>query len=426
VSDENKLSKLELLSVLEAAERLKGHIHQTPLSSSTTFSEATGNEVFLKMENTQKTGSFKVRGATNKVAILDEDAGNGAKKLLVASSAGNHAQGLAYAADRFGFPATIVMPETTPLAKVNATKGYGANVVLRGNYYDDAFNAAQEIVKKENGLFVHPFDDKDIIAGQATVGLEILKQNPDIENIVVPAGGGGLLAGVSAAVKQLNPKVKVFGVQAKNANAVQQSFAQKSRVATETVNTIADGIAVKRPGELTTSLINRYADDVFTVSDDEIAAAILDLLEREKTVAEPSGATPLALLQSGRFPALGKKTACVLSGGNADISLISRIIESGLAARGRKISFSVVMNDKAGALNGLTGVIAQSNANITKIDYNRAAAEANLQQTRLDITCEVGGTQKGNELLAAIQRAGFNLLGPAAPPSTARFILEIS
>ena len=390
-----------------AAGRLKNVIHTIPLSSSKTFSEMSGAEVYLKYENQQKTGSFKVRGAYNKIMKRYEEGGLSA---VVASSAGNHAQGVAFAASQIGVPATIVMPRSTPIAKVSATEGYGAKVVLHGSIYDEAYAKACEIVEQEGAEFIHPFDDEDVIAGQGTLGLEMLEEVPDLDCIIVPAGGGGLLAGVAFAVKSVNPKVRVIGVQAEGAPAIALSFREKRHISTDSVYTIADGIAVKNPGDITMKLIDEYADDVMTVSDGDIASAIIHLIERTKLIVEPAGATSLALLLSGKLNVRGKKVACLLSGGNIDVSTIGKIIDRGLVSRGRKIEFSIQLQDKPGMLEKVSHILAAENANVISITYDRMSADLELGETILHIGCEVGGKEHAARVAAALTNSGLKVL----------------
>ena len=300
----------DLSQIMQAAQRLRGVLHHTELDLSATFSRMTGGNIYLKCENRQKTGSFKIRGATNKIASLME---KGELTSVVASSAGNHAQGVASAAKSFGIPATIVMPAAAPIAKVQATEGYGAKVVLHGACYDDAYAKACEICKTEGATFLHPYNDLEVIAGQGTLGVEILGDLPTVDMIIVPAGGGGLLSGTIAAVKQINPRVKVYGVQAEGANAIEQSYKEHCLVCTESAATIADGIAVKGPGNICVDIINQYCDGVVSVSDTEISSAILLLMERCKQIVEPAGATPVAAVLSGKIDVKGKNVVCVLS-----------------------------------------------------------------------------------------------------------------
>ena len=374
----------------EAAQRLQPVVHNIPLSSSTTFSGMTGAEVFLKCENQQKTGSFKVRGAYNKIMKLYEAGG---LKSVIASSAGNHAQGVAFAARQIGIPATICMPRSTPIAKVSATKGYGANVVLSGSCYDDAYAKAMEIVEETGATFIHPFDDEDVMAGQGTIGMELQRAQPAVDMILVPAGGGGLLSGVAACVKQINPRIEVIGVQAEGAPAIVNSFHQDSILASDAVHTIADGIAVKCPGTKTMEHINAFVDDMVTVSDDDIAATILLLLERTKL--------------AGKRDFAGKKVACVLSGGNIDVSFIHRIVEKGLVTRYRHMKFNVIMPDVPGSLERLAGIIAEQNANIIMFQHDRVNANLDINEAIVHVVCEVGGKEQGQALQKAINSAGY-------------------
>ena len=390
-----------------AAKRLQSVVHNIPLEPSTTFSGMTGAEVYLKCENQQKTGSFKVRGAYNKIMKLNEQ---GDLKSVIASSAGNHAQGVAFAASSIGIPATICMPRSTPIAKVSATQGYGANVVLSGSCYDDAYAKAMSIVEETGATFIHPFDDEDVIAGQGTIGLEILRDLPAVDVIMVPAGGGGLLSGIAACVKQINPRIQVIGVQAEGAPAIAESFHQDSIHTSDSVHTIADGIAVKCPGTTTMEHINKYVDDMMTVSDSDIAATILLLLERTKQVVEPAGASSLAALLSGQRSFAGKKVCCVLSGGNIDVSFIHRIVEKGLVSRGRHMKFSTIMPDVPGALENFASIIASQNANIIMFQHDRVNANLDIDEAIVHVVCEVGGVEHGKALLNEIEKHGYQVL----------------
>ena len=398
--------ELNLNEIELAAARLKPVLHHTELDLSSTFSSMTGGQVYLKCENRQKTGSFKIRGASNKIAALVE---RGEVSSVVASSAGNHAQGVACAAKKFGIPATIAMPATAPIAKVQATQGYGAKVVLNGDCYDDAYAKACEICEKEGSTFLHPYNDLEVIAGQGTLGLEILSDLPTVDVIVVPAGGGGLLAGVAACVKQINPRVKVIGVQAEGANALAQSFKAKKHICTDSVSTIADGIAVKAPGDITVELINKYADDVVTVSDNEISEAILLLMERCKQIVEPSGATPVAAVLKGKVDVKGKKVVCLLSGGNIDVSFVQCIIEQGLVARHRRLRFTVTLLDKPGTLSKLLNDIAALGANILSLEHDRLSTGLNPNETNVHISCEVGGEEHGKDVVKQLKNKGYNV-----------------
>ena len=398
--------ELTLRDIERAAERLKPVLHHTELDLSSTFSAMTGGQIYLKCENRQKTGSFKIRGASNKIAALI-DSGN--RGPVVASSAGNHAQGVAYAAKRFGIPATIVMPKTAPIAKVQATEGYGARVVLEGDCYDDAYAGACRICEEEGATFLHPYNDLDVIAGQGTLGLEILSDLPYVDVIIVPAGGGGLLAGVATAVKLINPRVKVYGVQAEGADAIARSYAEKRLVTTDSASTIADGIAVKAPGDLTVELINRFADGVVTVSDPEIANAILLLMERCKQIVEPAGATPLAAVLSGKLDVRDQRVVCVMSGGNIDVSFIQNIIERGLVARHRRLKFIARLVDRPGSLVQLLNILAESGANVLTIQHDRLFERLKPNETSVHVACEVGGEEHGKSVIERLLAAGYEV-----------------
>ena len=387
-----------------AANRLKSVIHRVPLATSKTFSDMTGAEVYLKYENQQKTGSFKVRGAYNKIMKRYEEGG---LKAVVASSAGNHAQGVAFAASRIGVPATICMPRSTPIAKVSATQGYGANVVLHGAIYDEAYAKACEIVDTEGAELIHPFDDEDVIAGQGTIALEILSDLPFVDMVLVPAGGGGLVSGVAACIKQINPRIQVIGVQAAGAPAIAENFKKDEVTPSATVHTIADGIAVKNPGKITMEYINQYVDQMVTVTDAEIAGAILLLLERTKQVVEPAGATPLAAILNGKVDIKGKKVCCVLSGGNIDVSFIHKVVAKGLVTRGRHLKFSTVMPDIPGSLERFAHLIAQENANIILFDHDRVHADLDIDAAIVHMVCEVSGKEHGEKLLSTLRAAGY-------------------
>ena len=397
---------IELKDFETAQERLRPILHHTELDLSSTFSAMTGGKIYLKCENRQKTGSFKIRGASNKIAAMIE---RGERCPVVASSAGNHAQGVACAAKKFGIPATIVMPKTAPIAKAQATEGYGAKVVLAGDCYDDAYARACEICREEGAAFLHPYNDLEVIAGQGTLGLEVLGDLPSVDIVIVPAGGGGLLAGVAAAIKQVNPRVKVYGVQAEGADAIARSFREGKLVTTDTASTIADGIAVKAPGDISVELIRRYADGVLTVSDTAIADAILLLLERCKQVVEPAGATPLAAVLSGALDVKGKRVVCVLSGGNSDVSFIQSIIERGLVARHRRIKFSVTLLDRPGSLMQLLGVISTTGANILQIQHDKISEGLNPNETEVHVSLEVGGEEHGKSVIAALKEKGYRV-----------------
>lgn len=394
---------MELKDIKDARERLRSTVHHTPLQHSATFSQMTGGDIYLKCENLQKTGSFKVRGALNKICKLNLKP----PCKVYSCSAGNHAQGVAFAASRLGVESVIYMPLSTPIAKVSATEGYGAKVVLLGDVFDDAQAEAVRACKAEGGIFIPPFDDEDVIAGQGTVAFEIMQDMPDTQVVLVPAGGGGLLAGIAFAIKSVNPKIQVYGVQADGAAGIARSFRNQT-VELEKIYTIADGIAVKRPGDITMKYINSYVDGILTVSDNEIASAIIALMERAKEIVEPAGAAGLAAALSDRYPQLrGKNTVCVLSGGNVDVSFIHKIIEKGLITRGRQIRLSVALSDKPGSLERVSHILAIGGANVIAIDYDRVDAELSLNETILHITCEVSGVEHGKRIISALTQEGY-------------------
>ena len=401
-----ELECLPLSEIMTASRRLKSVLHHTELDLSSTFSRMTGGNIYLKCENRQKTGSFKIRGATNKISAMVE---RGERVPVVASSAGNHAQGVAYAASTFGIPATIVMPAAAPIAKVQATEGYGAKVVLAGTCYDEAYAKACEICEEDGAAFLHPYNDYEVMAGQGTLGLEILGDLPTVDVILVPAGGGGLLAGMIAAVKQVNPRVQVYGVQAEGADAIARSFREKKLVTTDSASTIADGIAVKSPGNLTVDIINRYGDGVLTVSDNEISGAILLLMERCKQIVEPAGASTVAAVLSGKLDVKGKNVVCVLSGGNIDVSFVQSIIEQGMVARHRRIRFTARLLDKPGSLVQILSILADSGANILTIEHDKLAAGLKPDETSVHIACEVGGKAHGDAVLKALREQGYEV-----------------
>ena len=393
---------LELKDFEAAADRLKNVIHNIPLSTSCTFSAMTGAEVYLKYENQQKTGSFKVRGAYNKIMKRFAE---GDLHAVVASSAGNHAQGVAFAATAAGVKSTIVMPRSAPIAKVSATQGYGAEVVLAGNIYDEAYAKACEICEETGAEFIHPFDDEDVMAGQGTIALEILRDLPGVDMIFVPAGGGGLISGVAACAKQINPRIQIIGVQAEGAPAIANSFRTGERTPSDTVHTIADGIAVKTPGEKTFEYIKKYVDRVVTVSDDEIASAVLLLLERCKQVVETSGAAPLAAVLNNKVDV----KVCVLSGGNIDVSFIHKIVEKGLITRCRQLKFSVLMPDAPGALEHFSHIVAQQNANIILFQHDRVQTDLEIGEAIIHVVCEVGGVDHAKRLIDTLTDDGYKV-----------------
>ena len=358
---------LKLYDFMEARERLGTITVKTKLIHSSVFSDECGNDVYIKPENLQRTGSFKLRGAYNKIAKLTkEEKSHG----VIASSAGNHAQGVALAAQRLGAKAVIVMPKHTPLIKVEATRKYGAEVVLAGEVYDEAYAKAVELQKEHGYTFVHPFDDEGVIEGQGTIALEVLEELPDADVILVPIGGGGLISGVAAAAKLKNPNIKIIGVEPEAAACMKASLAAGKVVSLTSVETVAEGTAVKTPGELTFAFTKKYVDEIITVSEMEIMSALLSLIEKHKLIAEGAGVLSLAALQKLSFK--HKKVAAIVSGGNIDISTISALIDKALIARGRVFCFSVQLPDKPGQLLAIAKILADLGANVIHLDHNQA------------------------------------------------------
>lgn len=397
-------SSITLADVEAARERLRGSVYYTPCAHSVMLSQLTGQQIFLKLENLQMTGAFKERGALNRIATLTPEQ---AARGVVAASAGNHAQGVAYHATKRGIRSIIVMPLATPLVKVTATRGFGAEVVLHGANYDEACEEALRLCAAQSMTFIHPFDDPVVMAGQGTIGLEVLEQVPDLEAIVVPIGGGGLIGGIACAVKESRPEVRVIGVQTSRLPSMAAAVAEHGLVTVEPATTIADGIAVRRAGDITFPVVEKYVDEIVTVDEDEIASAILVLLEREKTLAEGAGATALAALLQKKTSLNGARTAVVVGGGNIDVTLLSRIIERGLVQDGRMIRLRIHLLDKPGALAELTRLIAHHRVNIVDTLYNRAYYGVNLGDTAIDITLETRGPEQVKELLTALTSGGY-------------------
>jgi threonine dehydratase len=395
---------IQLSDIHSALRRIRADIRVSPCTHSETFSGLTNNSIFLKLDNQQRTGAFKERGALNKLLTLNNDeCGHG----VIAASAGNHAQGVSYHAGRHGIRARIVMPLPTPLTKVSSTRAYGAEVVLHGANYDEAYDKAVEQSQEEHLTLIHAFDDDAVIAGQGTLGLEILEQHPDIEVIVSPIGGGGLIGGIACAVKEAKPTVKVFGVQPARLPSMKAAVAKGKPVTIKAAKTIADGIAVRRAGERTLPLVQKYVDDIVTVEEEEIANAILLLLEREKTLAEGAGAAAIAAILNRKLPLEGQRVAVLVCGGNIDVTLLARIIERGLVKDGRLVRLRVHLPDYPGALHTLTGILADHRANIVETAYDRAYHGVNLGDTAIDITMETRGPEHIAELIAALGEAGY-------------------
>ncbi len=395
---------ITLADVKAAQERIRQSIYLSPCSLSATFSQLTGNSIYLKLENLQRTGAFKERGALNKLLTLSTEE---RERGVIAASAGNHAQGLAYHAGQRKIHAQICMPLITPLIKVSATKAYGAEVILHGANYDEACEEAITRSQQEHRTFIHPFDDDAVIAGQGTLGLELLQQQPAMEAVVVPIGGGGLIGGMACAIKESNPKVRIIGVQTARLPSMKMAVAEGKPVTLPAAASIADGITVRRAGDRTLPLVQKYVDEIVTVDEEEIANAVLLLLEREKTVAEGAGATTIAALINRKIEMSGKKIVVLVSGGNMDVTLLSRIIERGLVKDGRLVRLRVHLPDYPGALHRLTGILAHHRANIVETSYDRAYFGVNLGDTAIDITMETRGPDQIAELLSALGIAGY-------------------
>lgn len=363
--------------------------------------------VYLKTENLQVTGSFKVRGSYYKISQLSEEE---KAKGVIACSAGNHAQGVALAATKCGIKSLICLPEGAPISKIEATKKYGAEVCMVKGVYDDAYNKAIELRDEKGYSFIHPFDDPDVIAGQGTIGLEIMEQLPNADVVIVPIGGGGLIAGVAYTIKQINPECKVYGVQAAGAPSMEHSIADGKIETLDKVQTIADGIAVKTPGNLTYELVSKYVDGIVTVTDDEIALAILTLLEQHKLIAEGAGAVPVASVLTGKIPNIeGKNVCCLVSGGNIDVTILSRVIERGLKMSGRTASITIALSDKPGQLSDVSGIIAKTGANVTSINYDSTDLDMNITDCYLRISVETRDFAHIVAIKNALKDAGFEV-----------------
>ena len=395
---------MKLQDFTTAREHLQKVLLPTHLIYSPIFSEESGNQIYIKPENLQKTGAFKIRGAYNKINKLTEEE---KKRGVIASSAGNHAQGVAYAARELGIKAVIVMPKTTPLIKVQSTKKYGAEVVLYGDVYDDAYQKAKELEAQEGYVFVHPFDDIDVLEGQGTIALEILEEMPDAEVIVVPIGGGGLISGIAAAAKMIKPDIKIIGVEPSGAASATEALKKNKVVTLPEANTIADGTAVKRIGDLTFNCIKQYVDEVVTVDDYELTEAFLHLAEKHKIIAENSGILPLAALK--KLSERGKKVVPVVSGGNIDVLMISSMIGKGLISRDRIFNFAVSIPDRPGELAKITHIIADVGANIVKLAHNQFKNLSRFRDKEVLITVETNGTDHVQALVDAFAAKGYEV-----------------
>ncbi|THE63851.1 threonine ammonia-lyase [Salinadaptatus halalkaliphilus] len=391
--------------ILEARERVRATSRQTPLERSHTYSAMTGADVHLKLENFQRTGAFKIRGATNRVATLSADQKAAG---VVTASAGNHAQGVALAATRAGVDAKIVMPEYAPIAKVKATRNYGAEVVLAGTDYNEAAERAHEIERTEGRTYVHAFDDEMVMAGQGTIGLEIVEDCPDLDTVVVPIGGGGLISGIATAIKAETPDARVVGVQAEGASSAAKSLEKGERVSLEGVDTIADGIATRSVGEQTFPYIQEYVDEVVTVSDPEIAVTIVYLLERSKTMVEGAGAVPLAATLFEKFDYEPDETiVAALCGGNIDLNTLTNVIIRGLVETGRYLKIRTVLKDRPGALEDLLDIFTAHRANIYAIHHDRTSRDVEMSDTEVEIDLEMRGPDHVEAFLSDLRAAGY-------------------
>lgn len=396
---------LTLDKVYHASYVLKEVIRPTDVIKASNLTDECS--LYLKTENLQVTGSFKVRGAYYKISQLtDEEKAKG----VIACSAGNHAQGVALAATKHGIKSQICIPAGAPISKVEATKNLGADVCLVEGTYDDAHDKAIELQKESGATFIHPFDDELVIAGQGTIGLEILEQLPDVDAVIVPIGGGGLISGVAFAIKQLNPKVKVYGVQAAGAPSMYLSIAQNEIRTLSGVNTIADGIAVKTPGDNTFELCRQYVDEIMTVTDDEVATAILTLIEKQKLIAEGAGAVSVAAALFHKFPIKGKKVCCLVSGGNIDVTILSRVIERGLQKAGRLAELTIGLADKPGELKNVSEIIANLGANVVSVSHDRADLATDINSCYLRISMETRNHEHVEDIKAELIRHGYKLM----------------
>ncbi len=396
---------LTLDKVYKASRVLKNVIRETDVIYASNIGH--GANVYLKTENLQVTGSFKIRGSYYKISQLTDEE---KKRGVIACSAGNHAQGVALSSSMNGIKSYICLPQGAPISKVEATKRYGAEVIMVDGVYDDAYRKAIELKDKNGYTFIHPFNDDDVIAGQATIGLEIAEQLPNLDAVVVPIGGGGLISGVAYAIKQINPQCKVYGVQAAGAPSMEQSISNGEILTLPDVQTIADGIAVKTPGTITYEMVNNYVDDIVTVSDDETALAILTLLEEQKLIAEGAGAVPVAAILAGKIPDIeGKNVCCIISGGNIDVTILSRVIARGLKMGGRTSDITIALSDKPGQLSDVSRIIASTGANVTSVSYDSTDLDMNITDCFLKISVETRDFAHIVAIKKALKDAGFKV-----------------
>jgi len=403
------MNSISLKDINNARNRLKGVSRITPVLYSYCLKEISGADVYMKLENLQRTGSFKLRGAYNKLYSLTEsDKKEVISKGVIAASAGNHAQGVSLAARLLGIKATIVMPEGTPITKVFTTKDYGAKVILKGKNFDEALQHAKDLESETGAIFIHPFDSPEVIAGQGTIGLEIIENSPELDAIFVPIGGGGLAAGISIAIKENNRNIKIIGVQAENAPSMFSSRKKGRIVETECSYTIADGIAVRKPGELTFQIIQKYIDDIITVNESEIAQAILFLIERERIITEGAGAVSLAGFLKKKDQLSGRKISLIVSGGNIDVNMLDKIIEKGLARSGRFIRLEIELPDTPGSLGKLADLFGEAKANILQISHNRLERNLPIDKAIIEVSLETTGYDHVKEILRLLKENSYN------------------
>ena len=395
---------LTLDKVYDAQRVLKDNIRKTDLIHAPALSDKA--DIYLKAENLQKTGSFKVRGAYYKIARLNDEQ---KKRGIIACSAGNHAQGVALSAQKNNIKSPIFIPSTAPISKIEATRKYGAQIMLVDGVYDDAYQAAIKYQQETQGEFIHPFDDIDIIAGQGTIALELMEQLSDMEAVIVPIGGGGLISGVAYTVKMLNPNCKVYGVQACGAPSMVNSLHEHKRIELPSVSTFADGTAVKLPGENTFKICEEYVDEVVTVSEDEIAGAILSLIEKQKLIAEGAGALSVAAAMFNKLPLEGKKTVCLVSGGNIDVNILSRVINRGLMKEGRLSDLTIELLDKPGQLRDVSTIIAQHGANVIRVRHNQGGKGTEINECYLSVTLETKNAQHLEEIKQTFIEKGYKI-----------------
>lgn len=398
--DFNAFNHLE--NIEQAAENLRGLIKRTELVYSEFFSRENGNNVYMKTENLQLTGSFKIRGAYNKIArMAPEDRAKG----IISSSAGNHAQGVALSASKFGIPAVLVMPNVTPLIKVEATRAYGAEVVLHGNIYDEAYQKAVDLAQEKGYTFVHPFDDYDVLCGQGTIGLEILADLADVDEILVPVGGGGLISGIALAAKAIKPSIRVIGVEPVGALGMKRSIDAGHVVALDSVHTSAEGVAVKQVGQMCFDIVNEYVDGIIEVTEEEIMEALLMLIEKHKIIAETAGVLSLAALK--KLNSRNKNIACVISGGNIDVVTISSVINTGLVSRGRILCFTVDLPDTPGQLLLIARILTEQRANVIKLEHNQFKAIDRVSNVQLEVTAETNGHEHIATIINELEKVGL-------------------